>query len=228
MKGSKKPPAEKRSEVDVARPVVEWLRSRGFDVYQEVKVPKERATADIVAVKGPVTTVVEVKTSMSLVVLGQARGWGGLAHMVYVAVPSGKRGSSRDGAEWVCNLAGVGLLYVSRSGTVRQAVSPAFVRKARTSLIRGLLRPEQADGSVPAGSRNLGVWTPWKETVRDLVRVATERPGIALDEAVGLIRHHYKSPSVARRTLEKQLRRRILKGLRYEADGKRTRVFPTA
>lgn len=210
----------------MARPVVGWLRERGFEVFEEVFVPKSRGTADIVATHGPVTLVVEVKSTMSLVVLGQARNWEGRAHMIYIAVPWHKRGSAADGAAWICGLAGVGLLYVSKAGKVKQVVSPTFVRKADCSRVRSALRPEQADGRVPAGSRNLGVWTPWRETVRNLTDFVRANPGATLDQALSKIKYHYTSLAGARRALSAQITKGIIKEVRLEGGAKGVRLFP--
>lgn len=215
-------------ETDVARPVVDWYKSRGFQVYQEVPVKGTAGAADIVAVKGPFVVVVETKVTMSLALLGQARRWVGQAHSVVVAVPWHVRGSSQDGAVFVCGAAGIGLLYVSRSGAVREMVSPDFFRKAKAKPILESLRPEHADGSIPAGSAGGTAWTAWKITVRDLGEVVQRNPGIGLKQAVGMIKHHYPSDYAARRSLSKHALFGRVPGVRAEevARSKDVRLYP--
>lgn len=212
----------------MARPVVEWYKSRGFHVYQEVPVKGQQGTADIVAVKGPFVTVIETKVTMSLALLGQARRWIGQAHSVTVAVPWHVRGSSQDGAVFVCGALGVGLLYVSRVGAVREMVSPDFFKKARPGSILESLRPEQADGSIPAGSAGGSAWTAWKVTVRDLGDLVQRNPGIGLKQAVGMIKHHYPSDYAARRSLAKHALFGRVPGVRAEevARSKDVRLYP--
>ncbi len=81
------------TEVELARPVVAWLGDLGWEVFQEVSAGG--SVADIVARRGPVLWVVEVKRSLGLSLLGQAHAWKRRAHRVSVAVPAGRDTTAR-------------------------------------------------------------------------------------------------------------------------------------
>lgn len=213
-------------ETEVAGPVVEWLKRRRFRVYQEVPVRGSSGTADIVAIRGPLVVVVETKVTMSLALLGQARRWLGQFHTVSVAVPWHVQGHAKDGAIMVCNSSGIGLIYVSRQGKVEEVVSPDFHRRARVQKALDSVRPEHADGSIPAGSAGGSAWTDWKITVRDLGEVVQRKPGVGLREAVGIIKHHYSSDTTARRSLAKHALCGRIPGVRAEEVGRDVRLYP--
>lgn len=209
-------------EAKLAKTLTTWLRNDGWDVYEEVSPWGYGTAADVVAVRTPVVTVVEVKTTMSLAVLGQARQWVGKAHQVYVAVPGFKRGSAFDGAKWVCETLGLGLLCVTSN--VFEAVRPTFHRRADTKLLLEHLRPEQQDGSMPAGTASGRRWTPWRLTLSDLTRVVTESPGIPMAEALKKMKHHYRNDKSAKASLSHQIRKGIIKTLR--AEGRDLKLYP--
>lgn len=75
-------------EALLARPVVDWLQREGWTTHEEVAV--KGPVADIVATRGGVYMVVEVKAAMSFSVLEQAERWRACAHLVFVAVPHAK------------------------------------------------------------------------------------------------------------------------------------------
>lgn len=203
---------------------MDWFKSDGWTVWQEVPAPC--GTADIVVEKAGVLAVVEAKTSMSLALIGQAKRWIGHCHMVYVAVPRRKYDSTADGANWVCNLTGVGLLFVGSAGGVREAVVPNFFRKPKSNSLRKALRPEQQDGSIPAGTNSGKAWTPWRVTVTALARRVAAEPGITLADALEGVKTHYSSPSTARRCLSKLALRGLIPGIRASQDGKFLRLYP--
>ena len=84
-----------KSEVELARPVVAWLRLQRWEVYQEVQMGNGGPVADIVARLGNLYWVVECKTKFGLAVMDQAHGWLGYAHLVSVAVPVLHRSGDR-------------------------------------------------------------------------------------------------------------------------------------
>jgi hypothetical protein len=212
------------SEVKLAKDVTEWLKEEAWDVYEEVSIGYSDS-ADIVATRGPVLAVIEAKQTLSLSVIGQAKRWLPHAHQVYVAVPAHKRGSSSEAARWVCDLTGLGLIYVS-SHNVRVVVQPEFRRRVDDEFLRSKLRPQHQDGSVPAGSASVGRWTPWKTTVHALVAVVKASPGIPLKEALAKIHHHYRSDKGAVSSLSHYLRKGIIKDIRMEP-GRGLKLFPT-
>lgn len=210
------------SEVELAGHIVKWFQNDGWETFEEVSLGWGTAI-DLIAVRSPVIAAIEAKTSLSLAVIGQAKRWVGHAHLTYVAAPAHKRGSATEGAKWICQTLGLGLLTVSDKGNVRELVRPKFYRKVDTKLITSHLRPQQQDGSVPAGTATGARWTPWRATISDLREVVQKNPGIPMGQALAKIKHHYSSDKSARATLSLQIRKGILKGLRIE--GRDLRLF---
>lgn len=124
-------------ESDLFPPLREWLEERGYIVYSEVD-PAEAAVpymyvgrADVVAVNGPVLSIVEMKKTMCLELIGQAFSWKGFANYIYVAVPRPKRGFNRH-AMRLLEKEGIGVLAVEH-GWVQQIHKPKLDRKAITA-----------------------------------------------------------------------------------------------
>lgn len=204
---------KKKSEVDYARVLTTWLKAEGWDVYEEVSLSHADA-ADIIAVRKPVVAAIEVKTSLSLTVLGQAHRWIKKAHLTYVAVPRHKRDTSAEGAAWVCKTLGIGLFYINKN-SVTEVVHPVF-RRVDVKPLMARLRPEQQDGSIPAGSVAGLRYTPWRMTVIELVRRVSSNPGITMKEALDGMKHHYGGDKAARASLSRQIREGMIKELRFD------------
>lgn len=211
-----------KTEVELAGHLTKWLKADGWEVYEEVSITGYADSADIVAVKAPVVAIIEAKMTMSLALLGQARRWIGAAHQTYVAVPGFRRDSSFEGAKWVAQTLGIGLLCVTPS-SVFEAVSPNFNRTAKVKPILARLRPEQQDGTIPAGSASGARYTPWKLTVLDLESWATKHPGMPLRELLTKFKHHYPNNAAARASLSHQIRKGLIPTLRLE--GRDLKVF---
>jgi hypothetical protein len=75
------------NEAEIGEAVVAWLEAQHWDVYQEVKIYS--GIADIIAVKGNLLWAIELKKSLTLKVMEQARGW--RTHFRSVAVPRPRR-----------------------------------------------------------------------------------------------------------------------------------------
>lgn len=96
----------KLKESDMFLPIKKYFEDEGYTIYAEV--PCYGRTADIVAVKNKLITVIETKLSMTISLLEQVFGWRHKAHYVYAAVPKKARISI-----WTRNLlcnAGIGII----------------------------------------------------------------------------------------------------------------------
>ena len=203
----------KLSETSLAAPVVAWLRDMEWDVYQEVQVGDD--IADIVATKGPLLYVVEVKVSLSLKLLAQAARWLRLAHYVSVALPFeiGKgRYLERSFAEKYMAENGIGRITVKDSEVDVNRIDPKFHRCVESKHIRNRLNEKQKT-ALSAGSKGGGYWTPFKETCQALREFVERNPGCTMKSAIDGIKHHYSSPASARGSLAHWIRAGKVPGL---------------
>ncbi len=213
----------RRPETDIARPVVAWLQAQGWTVYQEVQ--HAGRVADIVATRGPLTWVIEVKAQLGLAVVGQALHWLGRANLVSVAGPALPQRAAGDAFRAFLRLSGIGCLTVNSDyeTAIRQPVSPAMARHVARGL-RAALRPEHQTWAE-AGNASSARYTPWRATVDAVERYVAEHPGATLREVLGAVQTHYSSDKVARATIAAQIRSGLIAGLRCEADGRELRVY---
>ena len=136
----------KASEASVARPVVEWLRSQGHVVHQEVTTVEGRA--DIVAVT-PLQHlwILECKTALSFDLLDQAQRQQWCAHYVSVVVPETltvSRGRA-VAMQWLRD-AGIGLITVSRQYMADEEPRVVEVLQPRTTLTAHSMARHRIDG----------------------------------------------------------------------------------
>lgn len=150
------------SESDLFAPVKAWLEERDFTVYSEVSLGYGRDRADVVATRGPLLAVVELKRSLSVDLIGQCIGWKGYAHLIYAAVPQPREAVSEHGRRILANY-GIGLLVVNHWGVAEQHVQPHFTRRIRP-LLRNNLCDEQRIG-VPGGHAGGGYVTSYSRTM---------------------------------------------------------------
>ncbi|WP_426491091.1 hypothetical protein [Hymenobacter sp. 102] len=198
--------------------VVEQLKLAGWQVYQEVEIPGGRV--DIVAVRGPIRWAIEVKTSMNLAVMEQARRNQMWFHFSSIAVPRPARG--QFGPSWKfaaeCGtLFGFGVLCIFEQG---RRVDAGFTRYSEGRLNRkpGPIKLwEQQRTECAAGSSTGGHWTDFKHTVRQLEHTVRLHPGVKLREAVKSIRHHYSNEPSAVGCISRYIRSGIITSLRLDS-----------
>ena len=206
----------KISEVDIARPVVDYLNGQGWSVYQEVETIS--GIADIVAVLDKRLWIVEVKNSLSLSLLAQADRWLGRAHWVSVAFPMMKQvGSMTEGRRFAMKILeerGIGTLVVDFSR------KPVAVSEYRGTPARMLRRPfpdavrfirdnlkEQQKTFADAGSLGGAHWTPYKESCGRIRRFVKNNKGVSVKELVEeLGKLHYATKSSARHSISAMAR----------------------
>jgi hypothetical protein len=218
-----------RRETDIADALVPWLTDQGWDVYQEVGASNS-SRADVVALRGPLIWIVELKTTFSLELLAQAENWLGRAHYVSVATPHGRRSRGCRGfAESVCRRYGIGSMLVSEateySSPVLTTVAPAFHRRI-DSRIRDFCVVE-AKNFAKAGNADGKFWSPFKSTCVEIRRVVEERPGVTLRELMQLIKHHYQTDASARGAIPKWVEKGVVPGVETRREGRSLRFYPT-
>ena len=226
--------SESVKETDVAAAVVAYLRDLDWDVHQEVG-GAYGARADIVAVRGPLLYVVEVKTTLGLAVIGQAYEWLHQANYVSVAVPTGRRSSpERVIADHILRDYGIGSLKVHLSmydgdrSYAEQDIAPRLMRRIpaeRTSRLRGMLC-EGTRTFAAAGNAEGKFWSAFKATCDEVRRAVEKSPGLTTKELIGAIQHHYSSDATARSALLKWLWLKKIPGVSGEGE-RRVRWYPS-
>ncbi len=208
----------KMSETDVAAHVVDYLERDQWEVYQEVQPKGAGRVADIVATRASIVRIVEVKTSYTAAVVGQAERWRGWAHLVSIAVPhAGRSAPGRAVLDRYIRSAGIGRLSVLKLTGATELVRAALVRNVpHLEKLRSRLTEEQRAFGAKAGTSSGRRWTPFQETLRDLRRIVKEEPGIAAADAMRKLRHHYSSDAAARSALVRWVRDGVVDGLRVE------------
>jgi len=104
-------------ETELARPVADWMRSRGYTVYAEV--PLSGRCLDFVGINGMDVICVELKTSLTKYLIRQACTNRLVTKEVYVGVGTKPRKSSVD----LCKRYGIGVLSV-KSNIVVVVIKP--------------------------------------------------------------------------------------------------------
>lgn len=236
-----------KSEVEVARQVVQYLQDQRWDVYQEVGGPA--GTADIVARYGARLWVVECKQALNLTVMEQADRWKPYAHMVSVAVPvDGRERAQFEFGKKCCAQNGIGVLEVRdpsasniilsavtarpaavaaslRAGQpVQQTVDPVLFRRPLRGLV-DLLRPQHktyCEAGTASGKR----WTPFKETALAVRNYVWRNPGVDAHTLVKNIKHHYRQPITAVVQLIDLAERGVIEGVRVERSYRKILFYP--
>lgn len=204
------------TEAQLVERAAEWLRADGWDVHFEVAPwGAGAARADLVGVRGPLLAVVECKLSLSLAVLEQCQTWTRFAHLVWAAVPRGKRnGFALQVADWM----GTGIMSLGEEGWARSVLQLPRLRRGIDAKLKRALNEDQKR-TVPG--TNSGYSTPFRETcTRLLVAVRDAGGRLAVKAAMADLRHHYSSAACARASLIERTERGVVPGLSIERSGR--------
>lgn len=223
------------TEVELARPIVAWLLDLGWEVFQEVcgwsaSSAPSGPRADIVARRGRVLWVIEVKRSLDLTVLGQAHIWKRRAHRVSVAVPFRRDSTGRDFALLAAAGDGIGVLVARHvyDGEIK------VVEHLRPELRRRVLGIELVESQktwAEAGNAEGKRWSPFKQTCKLVREVVEQTPGLTIREVVDRVDHHYASVASARGSLLTWARAGRLDGVKVLGGTKTTghlRLYPSS
>jgi hypothetical protein len=139
-------------ETDLFPPLKEWLENAGYEVFSEVQSYHTGGRADIVATQSPAVTIVEMKVTLSLDLIGQAVRWKPFANYIYVAVPYSRHRYSSDYPCQLLKREGIGLLQVredTRNGpAVSVLVNPKFHRRINNHMRDSLVEQHK---DLPGG-----------------------------------------------------------------------------
>lgn len=189
------------SEQELAKLVVAWLQAQHWDVYQEVSSGLLNARADIVAVQGDLSWIIEAKMSLSLELIAQAVDWLGWGNFVSIAIPSSRsRARGRAYAKQLLRKRGIGIIELSGDDLLHQ-YAPRKFRRIRRPITELLCDAQKT--MAQAGSAKGGYATPFALTCQAAKRFVQGHPGCTMRELVDGIDHHYMCDITARSCLNR-------------------------
>ena len=202
-----------KKETDVAKPICDWLAAEGWEVYTEVVVDTLGPRADIVAINGNLSWIIEVKTHYSLRLLNQAMLWlqRRRSNYVSVAVPHSKtkydclsRYFHRD--------KGIGLIKI-RDDYVHVSHAAKLNRRVVRN-IKDCVYKEQKT-FCNAGSANGGYYTPFKSSVIKLKEYLRDHPESTMKEVIESIADslHWSSKQTAKACISKYIDTGVIEGV---------------
>lgn len=204
------------SESDLAKKIIAWLEGNGWDCYQEVFVGNGYPRPDIVARRGAAIHIIECKLSASLALLDQAYHWRDQANYISVATPL-RCGSVSFRV--FCQTFGIGKIVCHVDWEQLECsydLYPTFRRgKPFGYKWADLLNPRQKT-YADAGNADGKFFSPFKNTVEQLEKIAIEKPGIRLSEAIKEIEHHYSADTTARSCIYQWIKNGVIKTVRIE------------
>lgn len=226
---SEDPDKKKPTEADLAGCIVRFFQDQHWEVYQEVQTHQTSPRADIVIVQGKIVGIIECKQSLGLPVMEQAFYWRGYAHFVWVATWYSSRPARL--AVRILKDYGIGHLEM-RMGSFdinspNEAVAPRLMRcPPNLELLTQKIVPQQKT-AVAAGGNRGGYWTPFKSTCYELARIAKEKPGITLKEALDSFKHHYSNTRSAMNNLPEWIAKGKVPGVQLDKSDGRMRLVLT-
>ena len=161
-------------ETDLYPPVKRLLESQGFEVKAEVK------SCDVMAVRGrepPI--IVELKNGLTLQLIYQAIDRLSITDLVYIAIAKPKRAVPLE-AQKLCKRLGLGLLVVSKSGSVDVLAEPVPYtprpNKNRKTVLLKEFHKRTGDPNI-GGSTKTKLMTAYKQdALRCLKHLHTHGP----------------------------------------------------
>lgn len=212
-----------KSETDLLRPVVEWLRGDGARVFPDVALRGEDHCPDIVATTASGLWIFEGKLHFGLDVIAQADYWRNRCHIPWVVVPSVYRTDAFRLGEAICRERRIGIVTVGAAPRVyfkpAPAINPAIIDLEHLT--------ERHESYAEAGTSRGGRLTPYRDTIDQLVSAVTAEPGLPTKHYVARINHHYRGgDSAATQTLNQWIRKGSVPGIRAVYDGRRYRLEP--
>lgn len=205
------------------------LIERGYETFPEVKIGQD--TADLVALRLELNGrsrigVWEGKLGFTFDVLHQALRWNNRADWSGIIIPSGKNSKGRDLGIALTAKLGLGIIEV-HNGTA-ELLNPPNRNNVDNAEILTELTPARAAydnaQSVEAGNSTGNRFTPYRQTVANLVAWVHKNPGTAFKYAVAEIQHHYDSNQRARVELGKRLEQ--IDGIEVKTQGGMRHLYP--
>jgi len=203
----------KIKESDLAKQLIQSFDGSQYEIYQEVGTPC--GVADIV-IKSNFIWSIEVKTSLSLAVMAQARNNLRYFNFSSICVPRPRKGNTNGAffAREICKSFGIGIFKIDQFGEVNE-IKAKFQRKALTKKI-DLYEIQKT--YAEAGNSNGRRWTPFNQTCLELAKYVSKNPGCKLRDALKHIKHHYASISSACQSIPDLIDRGIIDTITTDKD----------
>jgi len=201
------------------------LVADGWDVYQEVTIGGSRA--DIVALRGRISWIIEVKAVASLSVVFQAARHIGAAHYISIAAPKASFELAKVARWQRVGILRLRLLSPDAESLIveEEEAAPIHRHIAPARDVRKLVCPEHKTALAAGSPGGRGAWTPWRSTCCNLARYVREHDGCALKDAIAQIKHHYRTSSTAISCLHAQLRDGLVPSVRLGMAERPARLF---
>lgn len=216
------------TEVELGKHVIKWLTAEGWDVYQEVSAGYSSARADIVATRSGALWVIELKTSLSLKLFDQIIAWREHAHFLsvgYVRTRNIYRHNPYQNIKhyFAMNL-GLGYFTVGKNDGGVDCQKPRYIKPHAPHIVKNALHPDQKT-MCDSGSKSGGYYTPFRDTVTQLIRYVAENPGCTMKQAIDTIKHHYASDQTAIVCLFKFIGTKVIPEIVVDATKRPYRLF---
>lgn len=219
-----------KTEQDLAKEVVAWLKEQAFEVYQEVKIYSSRC--DIVAVRAGIHCAIETKLQFNNSVVMQAFRNKNCAEYSYIAVPRYRYGDEKHLLEMFMRQHGIGLIkvekYAYREGCkIDYEIKPNLNRHARKSpslYIKNFLNEAQKEQAC-AGTNRGGYWTPFSHTCSHILKEVQINNGIGLKELAKKIDHHYNTDGSFVSCMRKLIEQGVVKGVEGRLEKGKLKIY---
>ncbi len=213
-----------RTEVELGRSVIRFLEEECWTIYPEVAI--RGRTIDIVAKRGPLFMVVELKKVLGFGVIEQAMWAREYAHCIAIAVPRRFRRSGWGAASSLLKHEGIGLIEAGQSSAVTR-VRPAILRKPPLINQLKAIALDPIQSTIEPGSNRGGYVTGFKRTCLRIAQYVAKHPGCPLNVAINKVEHHYAHDASARSALSNFIRWDGMPGVRYEKQGRKILLYPS-
>lgn len=212
---------KRRSEEDLAKSLIKWLNFEHWEVYQEVSMGFGMPVADIVAIRGNVTWVIETKLTLSLALIEQAEYYRFRSNYISIAVPTfSTRIKGHKIANHILNILGIGKLSIKPNNEIIVEIQPKLNRIKKNFTIANYLVEAQKT-YASAGNSKGQYWTPFKQTEMNLIDFLKKHPNSTLLDVMNNIEHHYSSDNSAKSAIVKWIDSGIIKNVKINRTGKR-------
>jgi len=226
-------------ETDVAEKVVVALKKAGWDVYCEVKT-NHLGIADIVAMNGKFSWIIECKTNLSWDLLEQAHKWvsWSYANAVSVAFPQKKRSRNNSSSmksflHQMFSHFKIGALETSSCGVTNklnyranseQEIYPEFfIRTEKSSMLYGPISNWLLPGQkkVKPGIKNGYRHTPFQATVEAVKKYLKNNPNSTMKQIMDNVSTHYSSKASAKSSISQYITHGVIKGICRKREGRK-------